>query len=249
MTYIMRAAGLLVLAIAFAAPARAQTADEVVEKHLAALGGREALGKLTSRHATGTVVLTTPAGDLSGPFESYAKAPNKMRISMQIDTTAVGGPGTMTVEQKFDGTKGWMLNSLQGDTEMTGNLLDNMRNGGFPSPLLTFKQAGAQAALQPRETLRGKEALVLLLTPTAGSPVRVYFDPDTYLVMRTVSTINSPQVGGNIEQTSDFSDYRAVDGVKVAFQTINANSIQTITIKLTKVEHNVAIDDGMFGKK
>ena len=34
---------------ALASRAAAQTADEVVEKHLAALGGREALGKITSR--------------------------------------------------------------------------------------------------------------------------------------------------------------------------------------------------------
>ena len=45
------------------------------------------------------------------------------------------------------------------------------------------------------------------------------------------------------------SDYRTVDGTKVAFQTINTTPVQTITVKIGNVEHNVALDDAMFGKK
>ena len=45
-------AALLVLP---ALPAHAQTADEVVEKYLTAIGGRAALSKLTSRTTTGTI--------------------------------------------------------------------------------------------------------------------------------------------------------------------------------------------------
>ena len=43
----------------------AQTADEVIEKHLTALGGREALGKITSRTMSGTIALSTPAGEVT----------------------------------------------------------------------------------------------------------------------------------------------------------------------------------------
>src|SRR4029450_134095 len=94
--------------------ARAWRAREVIEKHIAALGGRDALAKLSSRHSTGTVTLSTGMGDLSGSVESSVKSPNTSRALMKIDTTAVGGPGAMVVEQRFDGTKGWVLNSLQG---------------------------------------------------------------------------------------------------------------------------------------
>jgi hypothetical protein len=50
-------------------------------------------------------------------------------------------------------------------------------------------------------------------------------------------------------QSTESQDYRTVDGIKVPFTVINANELQTLTIKLTKVEHNVAIDDAMFKKK
>jgi hypothetical protein len=41
-----------------AAAARAQTADEVITKHIAAIGGRDALTRITSRRATGTITQT-----------------------------------------------------------------------------------------------------------------------------------------------------------------------------------------------
>ena len=116
-------------------PALAQTADEVVERHLAALGGREALGKLTSQRSTGTVTITSDAGDLSGAFEQSAKAPNKLRVHMKLDLSQLGMPDPLVVEQKFDATAGLMLNSLQGTSEITGNQLENMRNSAFPNPL------------------------------------------------------------------------------------------------------------------
>ena len=121
--------------------------------------------------------------------------------------------------------------------------LDNFRNGRFPSNLLTYKELGMTAELLPKEMIADKEMIVLRLTPKTGPAVKYYFDPATYLVARTMTTINS------LEQTAEPSDYRVVDGVKVPFLIVNSTQVQTIRVKLTKVEHNVPIDDAMFGKK
>ena len=231
-----------------AGAARAQTADEIIEKHLAAVGGRPALGKLVSRQSTGTVTLSVQGNDLNGPYESYAKAPGKTRVVLKLDTTAVGGPGEMVIDQRFDGVNGFALNSLQGDITVSGNQLDNMRNGAFPSTMLVYKERGVKVEVLPREKLAGKEMIVLQFTPKAGSVSRVYFDPATYLVARTAAKVTSAEMG-DFEQTIDFSDYRAVDGVKVAFQTVNTTPSQTVTVKLAKVVHNVTLDDAMFTKK
>jgi outer membrane lipoprotein-sorting protein len=224
------------------------TADEIIEKNLAAVGGREALGKLTSRRGTGTMTIGTPGGDLTGPVELLSKAPNKVRVLITLDLTPMGVSDKMVIEQKFNGTDAWMLNSMQGDQEIKGNQLDNMRSNAFPTPLLTYKTAGAKAELMPREDVNGKSALVILFTPKTGSPTRMYFDPESYLLLRTKATINSPETG-DLEQTSDVSDYRTVDGIKWPFRVVNSSSMQTITIKLDKIEHNVPIDDAVFSAK
>jgi outer membrane lipoprotein-sorting protein len=245
---LVRCLGILLVALGVASAAFAQGVDAVIDKHLAAVGGRAALGKLTSRKSTGTITLTTPGGDVSGTIETVAKAPNKVRALMTIDLSSVGA-GSMIVEQRFDGSSGMTMNSMQGDTEITGKQLENFRNNIFPTPLLTYKDRGTKVEQAGTEKIQGKDAIVLVITPTAGSPVRLFLDPDTYLVMRSVTTVNAPQLGGDAQQTSEFSDYRTVDGVKVPFRIVTSNPLQTITIALTKVEHNGAIDDALFGPK
>ena len=228
--------------------AATQTADEVIEKHLAAMGGREALGKLTSRKAVGMITVSTPNGDISGPVELYSKLPNKTRLLVVLDLAPLGMNDKMTLDQKFDGTTAWSLDSLRGDSQITGNQLDNMRNATFPNPLLNYKAEGATVALLPNETVAGKSMIVLRITPKAGSVSKLFLDPDTYLAMRSSATVNSPELGGDVEQISDASDYRTVDGVKVPFKSIQSVGPQTVNIVLTTVEHNVTIPDTMFVK-
>jgi outer membrane lipoprotein-sorting protein len=228
--------------------ASAQTADEVVERHIAAVGGRAALAKITSRTSTGTITLSSAAAVLSGPVEFYYKAPNKSRAVMRLDLAAVGAAGEMIVEQIFDGKTGYALNSVQGDNEIGGRQIENMRNNAFPSPLLIYKEIGLKLEVLPREKINGRDAIVLQSTPKTGPTARIFVDAETYLIARTVITIDS-QLGGDLVQTSEPSDYRTVDGVKVPFLIVNSNDLQTLTIKLTKIEHNVTIDDAMFVKK
>ncbi len=234
--------GALVVSLAGAA---VQSADEVVEKHLAAIGGRSALAKLTTRRATGTVTITTPGGDVTGPIEISAKAPNKARAHMRLDLTPLGLPETMMLEQKFDGTDGWMLNSVQGDTQITGNQLDNMRNNAFPSPLMAYKTGGATLELLPRETLDGRELVVLRMTPKAGSAVTMLFDASTYLLARSRLTVVTAELGP-LDQTVELSDYRDVGGIKLPFQVVNSTPVQTVKMKFEKIEHNVPVDDAVF---
>jgi len=223
-----------------------QTADQVIEKHLAAMGGREALGKVTSRKATGTITVGTPNGDLSGPVEVYSKAPNKTRLYVVLDLAPMGMNDKLTLDQKFDGTTGWALNTLQGDRQITGNQLDNMKNATFPNPLLSYKATGTTVELLPNETVAGKSLIVLKISPKVGSVSKLFLDPDTYLPMRSSATVNSPEMGGDIEQVSEASDYRTVDGLKIPFKSVQTAGGQTVTIVFSKVEHNLAIDDAMF---
>ena len=225
----------------------ADTVQSVIEKHLAALGGREALAKLTSRHGTGVISISIPNGELAGPVEIFSKAPTKSRAVMALDLAALGGPGTVTIEQIFDGIAGWSNNPLQGDQEITGTQIENMKANLFPSPFLQ-KESNDKLELLPRETVAGKAWIVMKSTRPSGNAVTLYFDPATYLVARSVGTVDNP-MGGTMQQSSESQDYRAVDGVKVPFVIINSNELQSVTIKLTKIEHNVAMDDAMFKKK
>ena len=233
--------------IAVPRPASAQSADEIIEKHLAATGGRAALGKLNTRTATGAISLTTPVGELMGTIEVYSKKPNKQRTVIKLDLTSLGG-GPIVTDQRFDGTTGFVMDPINGNRAIEGAQLDAMRNGSFPTPLLNYKELGATLAFSGREPIGDKEAFVLRLTPKAGPPVRMFIDSTTFMLVRTVITVNVPQLGGDIEQVVEFSDFRDVDGIKVPFVTKSANSVQTVTATMTSVKHNGEIEDAAFAK-
>ncbi len=225
--------------------ALAQTAEEIVEKHLAATGGRAALSKLTSRTAIGTITLTTPVGDLTGPIEVYSKVPNKSRTFIRLDLSAVGG-GQVVNDQRFDGSTGYVVDSFNGNREMTGDQLEAMKNGFFPSALLVYKEQGIQLALTGRETVADAEAYVLTMTPKSGPAARLFIDTATLMLVRTVMIIDVPQLGGAIEQVVEFSDFRDVDGIKVPFGMKATNPAQAVTARVTSVTHNADIPDSDF---
>jgi hypothetical protein len=237
-------AGLLLV---WAHAASAQTADDIVERHLTAIGGRAALGKLKSRSMTGTVTFSTPVGEFVGPIEILNQEPNKSRVLIKVDLSSVGA-GQMTVDQRFNGTSAYVLDSLQGNRDITGNQLENMKNGSFPSPFLNYKEKGVKVELGGREKVGERDAYVLILTPKIGSGLRLYLDAESYLPLKQSIRVDAPQLGGEVEQTTEFLDYRDVDGVKVPFQVKTTSPAQSYVVTVTKVEHNGLIDEALFSK-
>jgi outer membrane lipoprotein-sorting protein len=239
-------AGVLAAALLVGSQAAAQTADDVIDKHFAATGGRAAWAKLTSQISTGTLVTSTPNGDFTGTMEIARKAPNKTRVLIKLDLSSVG-MGELIVDQRCDGKTAYASNSLQGDREITGSQLESMLNNTFPSPLLDYKAAGATVSFVGKEKVGDRDAYVLQYTPKSGPGNRQYFDAETYYVIKVVSKVDTAEMG-TIEQTNEAGDYRDVGGVKVPFALGIVNPAQKMTITLSKVDLNPQIDDAVFAR-
>ena len=246
MTRLVRVLTAVTLVLGCAVTAAAQTADEIVEKHIAALGGRAALGKLTSRKMTGTITISTPAGEFSGPLEVTNQAPNKTRTLINLDLTAVG-VGKITIDQRFDGLTGYAIDTLQGNRDITGDQLEAMRSGYFPSPLVNYKETGIAVELAGKEKVGDRDAYALVLKSKTGPAIKQFIDAGSFLLIRQVVTLDVPPVGA-LEQTTDFSDEREVDGVKLSHKLVSTSSAQSFTVVIEKVEHNAAIDQTIFSK-
>ena len=236
--------GLLVLMSA--AAASAQTVDEIVEKSIAAEGGRPALAKVKNRSSAGRINMSTPGGDISGTIEVFNEAPNKSRSLVKIDLSAMGA-GTVVVDERFDGTSGYSMDSMQGDSAITGSRLDALKNSVFPSVFLDYKERGTKLTLVGKEKVGDRDAIALSFVPATGPATKVWIDAATYLALKSAITVDHPQLG-TVEQTFEFSDYREVDGIKVAFMLKGMTGPQPFTVVLDKVEHNVKIDPALFAK-
>src|SRR5574339_831898 len=94
------------------------SARQIVDRHVAAIGGRAAIMAHTSSHATGTISI--PSAGLSGPLEVFAARPDKSLLKMSL-----GGLGDL--QEGFDGTIGWSISAMTGPTLLQGKQLEQKR--------------------------------------------------------------------------------------------------------------------------
>jgi hypothetical protein len=139
------------------------------------------------------------------------------------------------------------MDSMQGNAEVTGANLENMRNSLFPSSFIGYKEAGMKIELTGKEKVGTRDAFVLLATPKSGPPMKSWLDAETYLPLKAEITADAPGMGP-IQQTMEFSDYREVDGLKVPHVLKGTTPVSSFTITITKIEHNVKVDPALFSK-
>jgi len=213
------------------------SADEIVEKYIKAMGGKEAIEKTTSRSAKGTFEIE--AMSLTGSVESYQKAPNKFASLFTIPGAGGGG-------QVFDGATGWDSNPMTGLRELGGEELATLkREADFYQPL-NFKKHFPKMEVKGKETIGKFETYVLIATPTEGGPEKLYFDIATGLLVRQDAERESAQGKMAIEEY--FDDYKDVGGVKIPHSIKQVIPMFAITVKLTEVKANVEIDEAKFNK-
>jgi len=213
------------------------TVDQILDKYVQSLGGRQALEKITSRVTKGTFEVSTMG--LKGEIEIYAKAPNK---SLRIQNLS----GVGQILDGYDGKIGWSQNPMTGLREKSGEELAAIARASDIHASLKTRELYSKLESKGKEKVGNRETYVILATPATGAPVKMYFDTQTGLIARTDTDLDTPQGQFHVETTVE--DYREVDGVKIAFTMRQESSMGSAVIKLTEVKHNVAIDDAKFNK-
>jgi hypothetical protein len=213
------------------------TVDQILDKYEQAIGGRQAVEKITSRVVKGSFELS--AMGLKGEMELYIKAPNK---SLRIQN--LSGVGEM--REGYDGKIGWAQTPIQGLREKSGAELAAVARASDIHAPIKIRQLNSTVELKGKEKVGDRETYVILATPAEGSPMKMYFDSQTGLIARTDTEGETPEGKFHVETTVD--DYREVDGVKIAFTINQKLTTGSMVFKITEVKHNVAIDDAKFNK-
>ncbi|MCG3160708.1 MAG: hypothetical protein JMDDDDMK_01777 [Acidobacteria bacterium] len=220
-----------------AKPAALPTVDEVLDKFVKALGGREAVEKITSRSVKGSFEIE--AMNMTGTLEMAAKAPNKSATKVDI-------PGFGVVNNVFDGAKAWATDPMQGLRELSGGELAAMKRRSDFYAEINYKKIYPKMEMKGKEKVGSYETYVIEATPAEGGPEKLYFDVNTGLLVRQDMEVEGPQ--GKMATESYMDDYKVVDGVKVAHTMKQVNPMFAMTMKFTEVKTNVPIDDAKFNK-
>jgi len=207
-------------------------ADQLLDKYLQAVGGADALRKVTSRVQKGQL---TGFGGRVSPIEVIAKAPNK-RLS--VSQTPRGESITA-----FDGSGGW-LTGREGPHPMTAAEAEAAKLDAdlyFP---LHVKQMFTGFRVRPSEKVGDRDAYLVVGANEGKPPLKLYFDAQTGLLLRQVRYAETA-LGYNPTQI-DYADYRDVDGVKVPFRWTLARPAGRFTIQVESTQQNVPVDDARF---
>jgi len=222
--------------------------DQIIAKYAAALGGEQAIRKVTSRVITGTQMIPTgPGGSVPMPatIERDQKAPN---LVVNVYHTS-----TYTISDGFDGTRAWSQDMSGRVTEPPRlDQLRAKRDADFYLPL-DLKQTYTQMQVRGVARVNDHDAYVVIARPQGDMAERLYFDVQTGLLLRKWSTLPTP--AGNAPFQVDYADYRDTgSGVKFPFlitmNPANARSEPTsnATIRVTKVQDNAPLDTPKFTK-
>ena len=221
--------------IAFSATA--QSVDEIIDKHIAALGG---LDKLNAVKTIYTERLLSVQG-MDIPSKSTVVVGKAMRTESSVMGNAM--------IQVVDGTTGWMLRPTMmggsGDPEdMPADQVKQQLGQLDPfGGLVNYKAKGNKVDLVGKEKVDGKDAYHLKVTTKEGQTVDEFLDANTYLVSKVKMMMNG--------QTGEiaFSNYKDVEGIKFPNTMELANEqAGNLTFTTEKIKINGPVDDSIFRK-
>lgn len=201
-------------------------ADQIMERYIRAVGGREALLHLKSRVSTGTC--SFPLQGMTGKVVIYEQAPNKRSTEIQI-------PNTGIMQIGFDGARGWMQHPLMGIIEFKEPVLSSLRRDFDFYKLVKYRGQFARMDYKGTQNTDSGRNNVLVLTTPEGLAEEMRFDVGTGLLVYDAGVY--------------LGDYRQAGTVKVPFQTRVSIAGLDMTIKLDQVKQDMPISADAFAER
>lgn len=224
---------LLVLASAFTV--KAQTADEVIAKHIEAIGGMDNWKKVNSMKMEG--VLQVQGAEVNVVVTVlHGKG-------MRQDISVMG----MTGYEIVTPTEGWDFMPFQGQTEPEAKtpeeLAEAQDNLDAQGDLIDYAAKGHKVELIGKEDVEGTECFKLKITKKGGSVATLFFDPKTYYIVQSKSTQKAN--GQEMEVVTSFSNYEKLpEGIVVA----KSLTLPFGEMNMSKITVNGPVEESFFKK-
>jgi hypothetical protein len=211
----------------------APTADEVVNKYLDAVGGKDTISKIKTVSVEGTMQVMGSEGPTT--------------------TTTVDGVGTKQ-ESEFNGTKiiscytdkgGWTINPMAGatlPTPMPDEQYNSGKSGIYVGGLL-YNYAAKGSAIE----LASKDDKTYTIKLTTKEKVKYTFVIDAKTSFVNTMTTETQMQGQPVTLVASYSDYRKTEAGYMVPYSIGLDFGQfQLSITVKKVELNKTIDPAIF---
>ena len=223
---------LLSAAISVTMVASAQTADEVINKHIAAMGGADKLSSLKTVRMEGN--LNTQG------VEVALTLTKKHLVGMRVDMEIMGTSNYQIV----NATKGWAFMPVMQQTEPQEMKPDQLKSAqgqlDLQGSLFNYKQKGYTAEYVGPEKVDGKDAHKLKVVKE-GRDVMYFVDATSGFILKTASKATIQ--GQEMDIQTTYADYKQTpDGFWFPFSSTTLQG----PMSFSKIEVNVLVDEKIF---
>lgn len=211
----------------------AQTAEEIVAKHVEAIGGGEAWKKINSIYYEGKMTV--------------------QGAEINVTLTALNGKGVrqnltvmgMTGYQIITPKAGWNFMPFQGQTTAEAMTADELKASSddldVQGKLVDYKSKGHAVEYLGKDDVEGTECFKLKVTSKAGNVETIYIDPKTYYIVRTVQKRIAN--GQENDVPTNLSNYQKLpEGIVVPFSI----TLPFGELVLSKADVNKPVDESLF---
>jgi hypothetical protein len=214
-------------------------AKALLDKVIDAKGGLAVLRGIRNIKAVTAATMIAPTGNIEAETTTYLQYPDHVRLETKA-------PQGLQI-QVYDGQRGWVrdpsgLHDVPADAlrDMAANLKRDTI-----SALLAAERGELRARLLP--DVKDSDGIIrhaLELSSPALDPMVMHVDPQTGLIAKQAYVVRAP---GQPLIEEIFSDYRPVDGVRVAFGTeVRADGKPIVRRRVSDITVNGTLDPRLF---
>ena len=233
---------ILALALCFAgAGVFAQTAGDIINKNIEAMGGKAKLSQLNSIYEE----ITTSAMGQEIPGKVWIVNNKGMRTEMSVMNQKI-----ITVVTK---DTGWMVNPMMGSSDPQPLPMQQIKQSisrlDLRGQLMDYGAKGYTATLLGKEAVNGKDYYKIKLAKAGEQSFTFFIDATTYLVTKIDADVKAN--GQEISTDVELSDYKKTPEGYVFPNTttihVNSGGVE-IKSTIDKVTVNPTVDPALFKK-
>ncbi|HRG22145.1 MAG TPA: hypothetical protein PLQ57_13980 [Saprospiraceae bacterium] len=211
----------------------AQTADEIIDNHIKAIGGAQKWNELNSMYSE----MTTDMGGMKVPIKIWQQHMKGMRVEFEVQ----GMTGIQVVTDK----DGWSLMPFMGQTKPEPTNEEALKSArsqlDIRGQLLDYKGKGSSVEYLGEDEDEGVEVYKIRLTDSNKTETTFFIDKENYLLIKAVSKVNFQ--GQEIDAVTKMSNYKDVGGILIPH---SIDSMSTGKMEIVKTEINPAIAEDKF---
>lgn len=230
--------GLIAATALFSTMVHAQTADEVINKYITAIGGKEKINQIKSLYMEGAVEIMGNEAPMTSYLLNGKGYKSEMEFNGQKIVNAINEKG------------GWMINPMMGSADPQPIPAEQFKSGkdqmSVGGGLFDYQTKGNKAELLGKEKVANADAYKIKLTTTDNDVTTYFIDANNYYLVKMVKVANMG--GQEAELETSFSDFKKTDfGFTVPYKTeIALPQGFNLAINYKKVEVNKEMDPKIF---